>query len=169
MQDDRFDDDRSRALRREVRRRLLGGAIAASAALFALGAKGAAPASLRLDTRCQATGEHSRYAKPAATVRAKSSQIAAPGFDIADQRLSAFLAWVAHQTRRKLIYDDPEAQAIAHRVRLRGSIAGLTPEVALAAVLSTTSLRVHSSDDNSLCIGIDPPIDSTTATRPIRR
>jgi hypothetical protein len=106
--------------------------------------------------------------KPVVHVRTKATSVDTPSFVIADRQLSAFLAWIAQRTHRKLIYDDAEAEAVAHRVRLRGSIVGLSPEVALEAVLSTTSLRLHQSDAESIRVGLAPPIDSTTASRPIR-
>jgi ferric-dicitrate binding protein FerR (iron transport regulator) len=79
---------------------------------------------------------------------------AAPGFEIADQQLAAFLAWAARETGRKLIYDSAQAEALAHSVRLRGSIAGLSADAALAAVLPTTNLRLHQAEADSLRIGL---------------
>lgn len=78
---------------------------------------------------------------------------AAPLFQIADQSLSAFLNWVARETGRKLVYRNSHAQSLAESVRLRGSIEGLDVETALAAVLSTTSLRRYETKDDSIEIG----------------
>lgn len=83
------------------------------------------------------------------------AEAATPGFEIADQPLSAFLAWVARETGRKLIYDDPRTEALAQRVRLRGSIAGLSADAALAAVLPTTNLHLQQGNDDSIRIGMN--------------
>lgn len=66
---------------------------------------------------------------------------AAPLFDIDNQTLSAFLQWIARETGRRVVYASPQAEAAAGEVKLRGSIAGLDADAALAAVLSTTQLR----------------------------
>jgi len=117
--------------------------------------------------QCQ-TVDAATPANTSAAHAAVRRQPTASTFDIADKPLSAFLTWVARQTGRKLVYDGPDAEALAHRVRLHGSIAGLTPDVALAAVLSTTSLRLQRSADDILRVGLGTPIDSATAGRPIR-
>jgi ferric-dicitrate binding protein FerR (iron transport regulator) len=78
-------------------------------------------------------------------------------FDINDQPLASFLAWVAHETGRKLSYSSSQAQAAAEQVKLRGSIAGLEPEAALQAVLSTTHLRRYPTADDSIRIGMETP------------
>ncbi len=83
------------------------------------------------------------------------AEAATPGFEIADQPLAAFLAWVARETGRKLSYDDPRAEALAQRVRLRGSIAGLSADAALAAVLPTTNLHLRQANDDSIRIGMN--------------
>lgn len=66
---------------------------------------------------------------------------AAPVFDIDNQTLSSFLQWIARETGRRIVYSSPQAEAAAAEVKLRGSIAGLDADAALAAVLSTTQLR----------------------------
>ena len=124
-----------------VGRSVISTAIVSAAVLFAVGARSAEPVKTAVHVRSQATVADTR------------------SFAIADQQLSTFLAWVARRTRRKLVYDGPEAEAVAHRVRLRGTIAGLSPEVALEAVLSTTSLRLSQSDAESIHVGIVSPID----------
>jgi ferric-dicitrate binding protein FerR (iron transport regulator) len=91
----------------------------------------------------------------------------APTFDIADQPLSTFLTWVARETGRKLIYHNPQAEAQAASARLRGSIAGLTADAALAAVLPTTNLRRYQTEDDSIGIGLAVAIESGAAERPI--
>lgn len=66
----------------------------------------------------------------------------APGpFVIENRPLAQFLTWVGQQLGREIVYSTADSEAEAQRVILRGSIAGLTPEQALTAVLSTTRLR----------------------------
>jgi hypothetical protein len=66
---------------------------------------------------------------------------AAPQFDIAGHSLDEFLRWAAHETGRKLSYDSAASKSAAEALQLGGSIAGLDPDTALGAVLSTTKLR----------------------------
>ena len=77
---------------------------------------------------------------------------AAPSFDIDGQPLSSFLSWVARETGRQLVYASPAAQAAAGQVRLRGSIARLNPNAALAAVLATTQLQRFETQDGFIGI-----------------
>lgn len=69
-----------------------------------------------------------------------------PPFAIEDRKLSEFLAWVCRETGRDLVFATPQAQASADGIILRGSVAGLAPDDALAAVMATTNLTF--SDDN---------------------
>lgn len=91
---------------------------------------------------------------------------AASAFDIDDRPLSSFLSWVARETGRKVIYSSAEAQAAAAQVKLRGSIAGLEPDAALAAVLSTTQLRRYETKAEFIGIALASPTDSPAALRP---
>ena len=77
---------------------------------------------------------------------------AAPAFDIENQSLSDFLQWIARETGRHVTYSTPQAEAAAASVKLRGSIAGLDPDAALAAVLSTTQLRRYQTDASEIGI-----------------
>ena len=65
----------------------------------------------------------------------------APVFNIDGVSVAEFLTWVARELGRDVVYADAQAQAEASRVTLSGSIAGLSPEDALEAVLPTTTLR----------------------------
>lgn len=65
----------------------------------------------------------------------------APPFQIESQPLTAFLQWAARETGRTLVYASPDVELAAAGVTLHGSTANLTPEAALAAVLSTTQLE----------------------------
>ena len=69
-----------------------------------------------------------------------------PPYAIEDRRLAEFLAWVCRETGRDLVFASPEVKAAAEDIILRGSVAGLSPDAALAAVMATTNLSY--SDDN---------------------
>jgi ferric-dicitrate binding protein FerR (iron transport regulator) len=71
---------------------------------------------------------------------------ASPGFDIDGKPVQAFLAWAGRETGLKVVFTDAESAAEARRAVLSGSIAGLDPDEALAAVLPTTSLRGTEKD-----------------------
>ena len=79
---------------------------------------------------------------------------AAPLFDINDRTLAAFLDWVSRETGRKVVYASAAAQSAASDLKLRGSIAGLDPETALGAVLSTTQLRRYDTEDELIGIAL---------------
>jgi ferric-dicitrate binding protein FerR (iron transport regulator) len=76
----------------------------------------------------------------------------APQFDINDHTLAVFLEWVARETGRKVVYSSSEAQRAASVLKLRGSIAGLDPDTALDAVLSTTQLHRYQTKDELIGI-----------------
>ncbi len=78
----------------------------------------------------------------------------APAFDIDGRQLSEFLAWAARELGCEMIFATPESEAEAARVTLSGSVAGLSPDEALDAVLSTTQLR-SSRRDGQLLIELD--------------
>ena len=71
---------------------------------------------------------------------------AAPDFDINGKGLQEFLAWAARETGLKVVFASTESAAEARRAVLSGSIAGLHPDDALAAVLPTTSLKGTEQD-----------------------
>jgi len=79
---------------------------------------------------------------------------AAPAFDIANRSLSVFLRWAARETGRQLTYADRATQTAADHMKLGGSIAGLTPDTALAAVLSTTKLRRIKTKDEIIGVAL---------------
>jgi ferric-dicitrate binding protein FerR (iron transport regulator) len=66
---------------------------------------------------------------------------AAPEFDINGKPVHEFLAWAGRETGLKVVFTSAESAAEAKRAVLSGSIAGLNPDEALAAVLPTTSLK----------------------------
>lgn len=63
-----------------------------------------------------------------------------PPFSIEGRSVDAFLAWAGRETGRQIVYASPEAEARARSVTLRGTVEGLTPDEAVAAVLATTTL-----------------------------
>lgn len=66
----------------------------------------------------------------------------APAIESEGLPLSSFLAWASREIGRDLRYADPElAKAAATDIIVRGSIAGLTPTEALAAVVAGSGLR----------------------------
>jgi len=64
-----------------------------------------------------------------------------PPFAIDGRTVDEFLAWAARETGREVRYASPVAAQRAREVVLRGSVSGLTPDQAVRAALSTTSLR----------------------------
>lgn len=74
-----------------------------------------------------------------------------PPYAIEDRRLAEFLAWVCRETGRELSFASPEVEATAQSIILRGSVAGLSPNAALAAVMATTNLS-YTDDDARLVI-----------------
>jgi ferric-dicitrate binding protein FerR (iron transport regulator) len=71
---------------------------------------------------------------------------AAPEFDINGKPVHDFLAWAGRETGLKVVFASAESAAEARRAVLSGSIAGLDPDEALAAVLPTTSLKSTERD-----------------------
>jgi ferric-dicitrate binding protein FerR (iron transport regulator) len=102
--------------------------------------------------RLSATGEITRSTLAATDPQWQWTLQAAPLFDIDNQTLSSFLQWIARETGRRIVYSSPKAQAAAAEVKLRGSIAGLDADSALAAVLSTTQLRRYRTPDAEIGI-----------------
>lgn len=78
----------------------------------------------------------------------------APLFDINDQTFAAFADWVGRETGRKIVYQSSAAQGAANELKLRGSIAGLDPETALNAVLSTSQLQRYQTQDEVIGIAL---------------
>lgn len=68
------------------------------------------------------------------------TQEVTPPFAIEQRTLPEFLAWVSRETGRELEFISPQLQSSAAEIVLRGSIAGLRPDAALAAVMATTPL-----------------------------
>ncbi len=64
-----------------------------------------------------------------------------PNFPIDGRPLSAFLSWYARETGLTLVLRRPVTQADLDRPTLSGSITGLSPAQALAAVMATTQFE----------------------------
>jgi ferric-dicitrate binding protein FerR (iron transport regulator) len=117
---------------------------------------------LRLST----TGELTRSMLAATDPYWQWTQQAAPAFNIENQSLAAFLQWIARETGRHVVYSSPQAEAAATGVKLRGSIAGLDADAALAAVLSTTQFRRYQTDAAEIGIELTAT-ESGTSTQPL--
>lgn len=63
-----------------------------------------------------------------------------PSFDLTNKSLLDFLTWAARETGRELRFENDESRMFAMRTDVHGSVEGLTPDEALAAILSTTTL-----------------------------
>lgn len=70
-----------------------------------------------------------------------------PPFPIEGKSLAEFLAWAGRETGRSIEYASPQVAREARGIVLRGSVAGLTPDQAISAVLSTTPLRPEIEGD----------------------
>jgi ferric-dicitrate binding protein FerR (iron transport regulator) len=104
--------------------------------------------------RVTPTGEIMRSSVPAHDPSWLWAAHAAPPFDINERTFAAFAEWVARETGRKVVYASGDAQRAANEVTLRGSIAGLDPDAALNAVLSTTQLRRYETSNELIGIAL---------------
>ena len=66
-----------------------------------------------------------------------------PPFTLEGRSVEEFLAWAARETGRVVVFASHEAAERARAVTLSGTVEGLTPDEAIAAVLSTTTLRAE--------------------------
>jgi ferric-dicitrate binding protein FerR (iron transport regulator) len=64
-----------------------------------------------------------------------------PPFSIEGRTVDEFLTWAGRETGRTVEYASPQVARQARGVTLNGTVEGLPPERALAAVLATTSLE----------------------------
>jgi len=64
----------------------------------------------------------------------------APAFDLDGRSLAEFLGWASRETGMTVVYLDASTAQKARDIALSGSVEGLTPEEALAAVLPTCGL-----------------------------
>ena len=73
----------------------------------------------------------------------------APAFVSGDRPVSEFLAWVGHETGRRIEFDSFETEQLAAATRLRGDV-DLGPMEALESVLLTTDFEFSLSEDTIL-------------------
>jgi ferric-dicitrate binding protein FerR (iron transport regulator) len=76
-----------------------------------------------------------------------------PPFSIEGRTVDEFLTWAARETGRTVVYASTDVARQARSVTLNGTVEGLPPDQAVAAVLSTTSLQPVVSADR---IRIEP-------------
>jgi ferric-dicitrate binding protein FerR (iron transport regulator) len=70
-----------------------------------------------------------------------------PPFSLEGRSVDVFLAWAGRETGRTVVYGSPDVEQQAREVILSGTLEGLTPDEAVAAVLSTTSLQAALDGD----------------------
>ena len=64
-----------------------------------------------------------------------------PAIDIEGRPLADFLAWAGRELGREIVFANSGVRQEAAAIVVHGSVAGLTPQQALNAVLATTSVR----------------------------
>lgn len=75
-----------------------------------------------------------------------------PDFAIENRSLAEFLAWAARETGRDLRFASAADQAAAEALVLRGSVAGLSPDSALDAVMATTAFDLQRTAAGQLVV-----------------
>ena len=81
-----------------------------------------------------------------------------PAFDLNNRSLLDFLNWAARETGRELRFENDESRMFAMRTDIHGSVEGLTPNEALAAILSTTTLS-YRIDTDKVVLGHGTTVD----------
>lgn len=71
-----------------------------------------------------------------------------PPFSIEGRTVDEFLTWAGREMGRKVVYGSPEVERAAKSVTLSGTVEGLPPQQAVAAVLATASLTSTVADDS---------------------
>jgi hypothetical protein len=69
-----------------------------------------------------------------------------PPFSIEGRTVDEFLTWAGRETGRRVVYSSPDVERLAKSVTLNGTVDGLPPQQAVAAVLATTSLQTIVAD-----------------------
>ena len=75
----------------------------------------------------------------------------APSIEIEGLKLSEFLGWVAREIGREVRYASPQLARVAETETVHGTIEGLTPDKALAAVMPGTGFR-HQIENGTILI-----------------
>lgn len=78
-----------------------------------------------------------------------------PEFLIEGRSFDEFLLWYSHESGRRLEFTTPDVRSAALSTRLSGSIVGLKPDDALAAVAATTRFHCDGTDPSRLVIRIE--------------
>lgn len=76
----------------------------------------------------------------------------APVFDVENRSLLDFLKWVARETGRELQFESDESRIFAMRTDIFGSVAGLTPDQALEAIMATTTVH-YAIESDKIVVG----------------
>jgi len=92
-----------------------------------------------------AAGHARVYAAPAYGAAWDWTSELRPDMPIEGLSLAEFLAWFARETGQRIDYDSPATRTAAQATRLSGSIAGLSPQQALSAVLASTQFVAESA------------------------
>lgn len=71
----------------------------------------------------------------------------APQFADSDQKVLAYLRWVARETGRELVFADPSVEQIAAGEELSGAVAKLSPHSGLDLALASVALRYEQRGD----------------------
>jgi hypothetical protein len=69
-----------------------------------------------------------------------------PPFSIEGRTVDEFLNWAGRETGRRVVYSSADVEQLAKSVTLNGTVEGLPPQQAVAAVLATTSLETIVAD-----------------------
>jgi len=77
--------------------------------------------------------------------------------DVEGRNALALLRWVARETGRQLEFADERAAQLANTAVLHGSIRGLAPDLALRAMLATTSLSADVQAERIVVRSAPPP------------
>lgn len=126
-------------------------------AVSVIGGRGAHPV---------AEGEELRIDRDGAVSRGRVEQhgpawdwtlAAAPGIDIENLSLRAFLEWACRETGWRLRYADEAVATSAETIRLHGTIEGLRPDQAVGVVLSGSGLG-HRVEAGTLLVTRSAPL-----------
>jgi hypothetical protein len=79
----------------------------------------------------------------------------APPFELEGRRLADFLAWVTRETGLRVRFADPALEYTTADIVLHGSLRGIPPDQAPAAVLPTCGLT-HTVEDGALVVAASP-------------
>jgi ferric-dicitrate binding protein FerR (iron transport regulator) len=70
-----------------------------------------------------------------------------PTYELTNKSLLDFLKWAARETGREIDFESDELRMSAMRTDVHGSVKGMTPDEALRAILSTTTVKYRIEAD----------------------